>query len=490
MKKYLFIFFILVCVIEISFAQTTTTNNYRPSSPAFSGWDATSPNPGTYDVKNDFSYPINFWTNTNWHATLDVTGNFSIGQTSNTNYFGIGTTTPVLWHNGHHEDIFVAVGAGNSTMTGHYNSFMGNSAGASTSDGEKLTFLGFEAGKANTIGSSNTAIGYQAFTLSQETYMNTVVGYQALGGSTGCSYCWDGHSSINTAVGFKALYSTQAYGGCALGYMAGYSNTGGCSLVAVGEQAAMNNTLGDDNVAIGEGCMYANTTLGDNTAVGTDALANQGYTGAEKTSSYNTAVGRSALLLTNPSSTSDGYLNTGIGALAGATNVTGIDNSYLGYKADGSASNLNNTSAIGAGAVVTTDNNMILGNSALEFRVGIGLSGVAGGAQAKLHVENDATLPGGIGIAGLFHSGGTAPTSTAVYGLSDATSTYTNYGAQFYAHYGSNNVGVYGETTKPTTNDAYGVWGQSSNAAILIQQYGVMQQVQQENIIMAEFFYH
>ena len=194
MKKHLLIIFILICITEISVAQTTTTSTFRPATPAFSGWDGTGPNAGTYDVKNNFNYPINFWTNTNWHATLDVNGNFSIGQTNANNYFGIGADK-ILWHNGNTQDIFVGVGAGNNFMTGHYNSYFGNGAGASTA-----------------AGINNTAVGYQAFTLGQDLHMNTAIGYQALGAEATCPLCWDGQSSINTAVGFQALYNTQAYG--------------------------------------------------------------------------------------------------------------------------------------------------------------------------------------------------------------------------------------------------------------------------------------
>ena len=71
-------------------------------------------------------------------------------------------TNYVLRNNSHAQDIFVGVGAGNATMTGHYVTCVGNLSGCANTWGTYNTFLGYGSGYNNTEGISNTAIGHTA----------------------------------------------------------------------------------------------------------------------------------------------------------------------------------------------------------------------------------------------------------------------------------------------------------------------------------------
>jgi hypothetical protein len=63
--------------------------------------------------------------------------------------------------------------------------------------------------------------------------------------------------------------------------------------------------------------------------------------------------------------------NTFFGYSAGQGNTTGGNNTILGFQADLGANNLTNATAIGANALVSQSNSLILGNNA---NVGIGTS--------------------------------------------------------------------------------------------------------------------
>ena len=91
------------------------------------------------------------------------------------NAFQIGGSS-ILWHNGNTSDIFVGVGAGNNTMTGHGNTFMGKDAGIASAAGEWNTFVGYKAGTTNTDGDWNTFIGYNAGKLNLDGLENVYVG--------------------------------------------------------------------------------------------------------------------------------------------------------------------------------------------------------------------------------------------------------------------------------------------------------------------------
>jgi len=298
---------------------------------------------------------------------LDVNGHVNISAAS---AYKIGGNN-ILWNNNNTADIFVGYNAGNSTMLGHSNTLVGYNAGTSITKAGRGTFIGYQAGYNITTGDSNVAVGYQAMYSNAILNYNTAVGYQALYSSNSitCPDC-ETNASTNSAFGYKSLYNTQAYGGCAFGFQALTSNTIGCSNVAMGEQVMKSNTEGNDNEAFGESALVFNTTASDNVALGNEALQTQSYNpGAGIVwSSYNVAVGNHALWTNNPTSTSNGIQNTAVGDHSLYSNTTGYINVALGYQSAYSNSTGAGITALGYQAAY--NNTTAVQNVALGYQAG------------------------------------------------------------------------------------------------------------------------
>ena len=218
----------------------------------------------------------------------------------------------------------------------NYNAAFGYFALNANSNGSGNTAVGFDSLLVNTNGSDNTALGKSALasnTLGQE---NTAVGESALGSNVS--------SSNNTAVGTAALFSAT-----------GADNT------AVGLSALQNTTTGTSNVGVGKNVLLANTTGGSNVAVGPGAL------GLTTTGGSNVAVGS----------------NAGVGPNG---NTTGSANTFLGVEAGtGTDTQISSATAIGANAVVSQSNSVVLG--APNANVGIGIEA----PKSKLQIGTGVT---------------------------------------------------------------------------------------------------
>jgi hypothetical protein len=162
-------------------------------------------------------------------------------------------------------------------------------------------------------------------------------------------------------------------------------------------------TAGTNNVAVGREALRDNTTGQSNTAVGTFALANN------ENAQSNTAVGSSALV-----SVTSGGLNTavGFGALGGVG--TGTRNTGIGDSANVLPGSLVNATAVGANALVTQNNSLVLGsvnganNATVSTRVGIGTTA----PDAQLDLLYDPTIAGDSLQATRFDDSGAGPTVT------------------------------------------------------------------------------
>jgi len=218
---------------------------------------------------------------------------------------------------------------------------IGDNLFAFGSDANSNAFLGF-AGNSTMTGTNNTASGWMAL------YSNTTGKY-------------------NTASGTSALSSNTTGGGnTAGGQNALYSNTTGIQNTASGMNALNSNTTGGGNTATGWDALYSNTTADQNTADGFASLF------SNTTGSQNTASGQNAL-----NSNTTGSANTASGFQALENNTTGSDNTALGWSAgpDQNSTSLNYATAIGAGAVVSQSNALVLGGplgSGANVNVGIG----------------------------------------------------------------------------------------------------------------------
>ena len=183
----------------------------------------------------------------------------------------------------------------------------------------------------NTNGTINFASG-QSFPGADITGTVNAAGYN-LGGS---SFATGSASGENAYLGFAGSASSSGTDDTGVGYKALSSNTSGSFNTASGLDTLFHNTTGSYNAANGYKALYSNTTGSNNTASGRDALENN------TSGSINTAVGYSA----GPGSGSPG---------------------------------LTNSTALGANAVVSQSNTLVLGNTTstpgAEFvNVGIGTS--------------------------------------------------------------------------------------------------------------------
>ena len=116
--------------------------------------------------------------------------------------------------------------------------------------------------------------------------------------------------------------------------------TGATTSNGASDAALFGNTSGDYNTAAGMDALYHNTNGYRNTALGTDALY------------FNVS----------------GFENTAIGMGALREILNGDKNTAVGYYSGPAAwtLSLNNTSAIGYSAQVTTDNTMVFGNADVD----------------------------------------------------------------------------------------------------------------------------
>jgi len=207
---------------------------------------------------------------------------------------------------------------------------------------------------------------------------NTFTGDQTVNGNlsatgivTGSSFDIGGY-----LFAFGSLPSFNAF----LGFAGNTKMTGGNN-TATGPAALVLNTTGFDDTATGFAALNSNTTGVDNTASGVSALS------SNTTGSYNTASGSGAL-----QSNTTGYQNTAAGYNAGQaadlTNVTGSNDTAIGYLATFKTGSLTNATAIGANAEVDGSNSLVLGSingvngATADTLVGIGITT----PSYKLHV--------------------------------------------------------------------------------------------------------
>ncbi|WP_461115400.1 tail fiber domain-containing protein [Spirosoma jeollabukense] len=271
----------------------------------------------------------------------------------------------------------------NSNATGSFNTAMGTVALLANTTGQFNVASGYKALFKNIDGSGNTAIGSVALQENTSGHDNTALGTNTLNANT--------TGNFNTAAGAGALQkNTLGFGNTAVGHNAVAANTTGYSNVGLGEDALIVNVDGHDNTALGANSLSANTTGYYNTAAGAGALQKNvsgysniaighnstlvnttGYSnvgvgenalGANIDGHDNTALGNASLL-----NNTSGSNNTASGLVALRYNTTGSRNTALGFDAGPSAAspNLTNSTAIGANAVVSTSNTIVLGDNTI-----------------------------------------------------------------------------------------------------------------------------
>ncbi len=278
---------------------------------------------------------------------------------------GGSQNTLLGWESGHeitvgNNNSFVGSQAGRFNTTGNYNSFVGTQAGFTNTTGANNAFMGYNAGYFNQTGYSNVFLGVSAGYKNVGGYSNSFVGIKAGNSNT------EGFENVFT--GFQSGYSnTTGTKNTFSGTYAGYSNQTSNYNAFLGYAAGFNNTTGNNNTFIGAGAGDYNMAGYANVALG----VNSGF--YNQMGHNNVMLGDSAGLKTTASR------NLSVGSKAGYNNITGSDNTFLGTAADAmpGKTNLTNAAAIGANALVAISNAIVLGDTTLNTKVGIGITAPA-----------------------------------------------------------------------------------------------------------------
>jgi hypothetical protein len=192
-------------------------------------------------------------------------------------------------------------------------------------------------------------------------------------GTTGASSKLDVAGDINTStqynIGGSRILSDPGDNNLFLGLSAGAANSSGSLNSFFGQTAGASNTIGVSNSFFGKSAGFTNTKGNLNSFFG------EGAGGLSDVGSENSFFGEGAGFVTTGSS------NSFFGRSAGLNNSSGSKNTAIGVNADVTTSfAVTNATAIGADAIVSKSNSVVLGNSA---NVGIGTSS----PNARLHVS-------------------------------------------------------------------------------------------------------
>lgn len=316
-------------------------------------------------------------------------------------------------------------GALDSVTTGQGNTAVGSNALQENTTGNNNTAIGRSSLYNNKSGVSNTGVGIQAgyySTSSFNTYMgylagngaaagkstgntNTGVGFQSLGfirsgtrnvAIGGNALLLDSSGSYNVAIGYASAYRrVRGDANVVIGYYAGETdsisdntifigNIAGqynqrSNIIGIGTESLKNNGAGLITATAGDSALYntglGNRTLLNNTKGGWNTGIGYNAARANTTGFNNVALGVSALLNTTVSDN-----NTAIGSRAGDGFNNGPNNTFLGYLSNANAAGRINATAIGANALVSQDNSLVLGSinglngATANTLVGIGIS--------------------------------------------------------------------------------------------------------------------
>jgi hypothetical protein len=282
--------------------------------------------------------------------------------------------------------------------SGSGNTALGYTALSSVTIANNNTALGYDAlGDAGVGEVGNTAIGYNAMSLMDEGNgsnidYNIAIGFEALKGHDKGTDA--GAITDNVAIGYRALghanfasSTSPQVGTIGIGTSALGALTTGLYNTAVGYTALQGHTTGAANTAIGHGAMAGTTGAvndaphsASNTAVGAGAMGGDWHD--DTTCNYNTAIGAGALdaaledceentaigynaltALVGGQSSTNGELNTALGANAGDALTTGTKCTIIGATSDASAVGASNQTVIGYGTTGQADNSVVLGNA-------------------------------------------------------------------------------------------------------------------------------
>lgn len=290
------------------------------------------------------------WTTSSGNTELmrlNSSGNLIVSNTANANIINA-----VSQYNIGGVRAFKVVG-------GTFNTFVGDNIGAAITKGIQNTFVGSLAGSSTTTGNYNTFVGVG-------TGNSNVTGERN-------SYFGNGAGQFNTS-NFNSYF----------GNASGFQNINGSRNSFFGNNAGANGTTGSDNAFFGANAGVENLANG-NSFFGKDSgLVNTNGSG---NAFFGFQTGKANI---------SGFHNSFFGYSAGGNNNTGSNNTFLGWFSGtnntnesnntllGNSTNIspgvNNSTAIGVGAVASVSNQIVLGTVSESVRI----PGLMGGGANHL----------------------------------------------------------------------------------------------------------
>jgi hypothetical protein len=307
---------------------------------------------------------VAFWSGA---SSLTSNANFTFTTTSGLHAsIGVGSLNEML-----------GTGAGNSTLNGNSLVLVGNSAGVSLTSASNATLVGASAGFSLTTGAGSSAFGNLALFSCTIGSNNTAVGYQALKSQVSSGGC--------VAVGDSALIATTAANNTAVGNTALQSLTSGTQCSAVGANALQQITTNGDATAVGYNA-GTNPSGNQNTFIGSQA----GVGGVSSTAQTCTGIGYKALF-----AITSGSASTALGVLAGSTQTTATNCSFIGYGA-GDSTAVGATGHFVVGSNSAAISTLFIGNGETNAAPQNILYNATGGSGSNI-AGASFTIAGGIG---------------------------------------------------------------------------------------------
>lgn len=232
----------------------------------------------------------------------------------------------------------------NTSVTAQRSVAIGVKALKSLTSGNDNVGVGYASLETNTTGLQNVAIGASSLSLNTSGSYNSAVGYNALTRNT--------TGIMNTAIGNGSLFNNLVgNSNVGIGKSALERNFSGSSNTAVGNFSLFNNQSGSENISIGKSALERNISGSYNIAIGASSLYNN------QSTSNSTSVGHESQL-----NNLSGQNNTSLGFQSLFANSSGSNNIAIGYNSF-YLGNYNNSIAIGSNTVVSSDNQVRIGNN-------------------------------------------------------------------------------------------------------------------------------